>query len=117
MKGKYTLQITNLVLHLMTNGNDIEVVWHSDKKKRKKNNTLYCIDKELVKVLLHEMRKKTQLVFNVKVLNRDGTPPNSMWWTYWSCHPHPPINNYNLRIDFCMGHFHLIGGTTISQRC
>jgi hypothetical protein len=74
----------------MTNGNDIEVVWHSDKKKRKKNNTLYCIDKELVKVLLHEMRKKTQLVFNVKVLNRDGTPPNSMWWTYWSCHPHPP---------------------------
>jgi hypothetical protein len=25
---------------------------------KKKNNTLYCIDKELVKVLLHEMRKK-----------------------------------------------------------
>ncbi len=22
----------------------------------------------------------------------------------------PPINNYNLRIDFCMGHFYLIGG-------
>jgi hypothetical protein len=42
----------------MTNGNDIEVVWHSDKKKRKKNNRLYCIDKELVKVLLHEMMKK-----------------------------------------------------------
>jgi len=25
---------------------------------KKKNNTLYCINKELVKVLLHEMRKK-----------------------------------------------------------
>jgi hypothetical protein len=58
LQGKYSLQITNDVLHLMTNGNDIEVVWHSDKKKRKKNNRLYCIDKELVKVLLHEMMKK-----------------------------------------------------------
>jgi uncharacterized Zn finger protein len=58
LKGKYTLQITNHVLQLMTNGNDIEVVWHSDKKKRKKNNRLNCISKELVKVLLHEMMKK-----------------------------------------------------------
>jgi len=58
LKGTYTLQITNHVLQLMTNGNDIEVVWHPDKKKRKKNNILYCIDKELVKVILHEMMKK-----------------------------------------------------------
>ena len=58
LKGKYSLQITNYVLQLMANGNNIEVVWHSDKKKRKKNNRLYCIDKELVKVLLHEMMKK-----------------------------------------------------------
>jgi hypothetical protein len=48
LKGKYTLQITNHVPQLMTNGNDIEVFWHSDNKKRKMNNTLYCIDKELV---------------------------------------------------------------------
>jgi hypothetical protein len=27
-------------------------------KKRKRNNTLECIDNELVKVLLNEMRKK-----------------------------------------------------------
>ena len=45
LKGKYSLQITNDVLQLTTNGNDIEVVCHSDKKKRKKNNRLYCIDK------------------------------------------------------------------------
>ncbi len=38
-KGKYTLQITNHVLQLMTNGNDIEVVWQSDKKKRKSKTT------------------------------------------------------------------------------
>jgi predicted AAA+ superfamily ATPase len=42
----------------MTNGNNIEVVWHSDKKKRKKNNKLYFIDKELVNVLLLEVMKK-----------------------------------------------------------
>ncbi len=42
----------------MMNGSDIEVDWHSDEKNRKRNNTLYCIDKELVKVLLNEMRKK-----------------------------------------------------------
>ena len=57
LKGKYNLQISNDVLQLMMNGSDIEVDWHSDKKKRKRNNTLYCIDKELVKVLLNEMRK------------------------------------------------------------
>ena len=58
LKGKYNLQITNDVLQLMMNGSDIEVDWWSDKKKRKRNNTLYCIDKELVKVLLNEMREK-----------------------------------------------------------
>jgi len=42
----------------MMNGSDIEVDWHSDKKKMKRNNTLYIIDKELVKVILKEMRKK-----------------------------------------------------------
>jgi hypothetical protein len=41
----------------MINGNGIEVAWHSDEKKVKKNNTHYCIDKELVKVILKEMRR------------------------------------------------------------
>jgi hypothetical protein len=44
LKGKYNLQIMNDVLELMMNASDIEVDWHSD-KKRKRNNTLYCIDK------------------------------------------------------------------------
>jgi hypothetical protein len=57
LKGKYNLQIMNDVLELMMNASDIEVDWHSD-KNRKRNNTLYCIDKELVKVILNEMRKK-----------------------------------------------------------
>ena len=58
LRGKYNLRITNDVIQLMMNGGDIEVDWHSDKKKRKRNNTLYCLDKELVKVLLKEMREK-----------------------------------------------------------
>ena len=42
----------------MMNGSDIEVDWHLDKKKMKRNNTLYIIDKELVNAILKEMRKK-----------------------------------------------------------
>jgi len=42
----------------MMNGDDIEVAWHSDQKMVKKNNKHYCIDQELVKVILKEMRKK-----------------------------------------------------------
>ena len=58
LRGKYNLQISNDVIQLMMNGGDIEVDWPSDIKKRKRNNTLYCLDKELVKVLLKEMREK-----------------------------------------------------------
>ncbi len=58
LKGKYSLAITNDVIQLMKNGNDVEVAWNFNKKKVKKNNTHYCIDKELVKVILKEMRKK-----------------------------------------------------------
>ncbi len=56
LKGKYKLAITNNVIQLMMNGNNIEVAWHLDQKKVKKNNT--CIDKELVEVILKKMRKK-----------------------------------------------------------
>ena len=57
LNGKYTLAITNDVIQLMINGNNIEVAWHSDEKKVKKKNKHYCIDKELVKVILKEMRR------------------------------------------------------------
>ncbi len=39
---KYTLAITNDVIQLMINGDDIEVARHSDEKKVKKNNKHYC---------------------------------------------------------------------------
>jgi hypothetical protein len=58
LRGKYNMRISNYVIQLMMNGGDIEVDWHSDKKKRKRYNTLYCLDKELVKVLLKEMQEK-----------------------------------------------------------
>ena len=38
LSGKYNLQITNDVLQLMMNGSDIEVDWHSDKKKEKEQH-------------------------------------------------------------------------------
>jgi hypothetical protein len=58
LKGKYKLAIPINVIQLMVNGEDIEVAWHSDEGKVKKNNKHYCIDKELVKVILKEMRRK-----------------------------------------------------------
>ncbi len=63
LNGKYTLAITNDVIQLMINGNNIEVAWHSDEKKVKKKNKHYCIDKELVKVILKEMRRNNTTEF------------------------------------------------------
>ena len=57
LNGKYTLAITNDVIQHMINADDIEVAWYSDEKKVKKNNKHYCIDKDLVKVILKEMRR------------------------------------------------------------
>ncbi len=57
LKGKYELAKTNDVIQLLVNGEGIEVAWHSDEKKVKKNNKHYCIDKELVKVILNKMRR------------------------------------------------------------
>ena len=68
MKGEYNVQITNDVIQLMMNGSDIEVDWYSDKKKIKRNNTSYCIDKEFVKVILEEMRKN-----NITALGEECT--------------------------------------------
>ncbi len=38
LNGKYTLAITNDVIQLIMNGEDIEVAWHSEEKKVKTNN-------------------------------------------------------------------------------
>ncbi len=59
-KGKYNLRITDDVMQLMKEGGDIEVDWHSDKKKMKRNNSLHFIDRELVQVILKEMNRKTR---------------------------------------------------------
>ena len=58
LKGKYNLRITDDVIQLMKEGGDIEVDWHSDKKKMKKNNSLHFIDRELVQVILKEINRK-----------------------------------------------------------
>ncbi len=56
--GKYSLVVTNDVIKLMMNDNDIYVAWNLDKKKVKKNKKHYCIDKDLVRVIMKEMRQK-----------------------------------------------------------
>ncbi len=56
--GKYSLAITNDVIELMMNDNDTYVAWNLDKKKVKKNKKHYCIDKDLVRVIMKEMRQK-----------------------------------------------------------
>jgi hypothetical protein len=47
LNGKYTSAITNDVIQLMINGEDIEVAWHSDEKKVKRTtNTIVLIRNE-----------------------------------------------------------------------
>ncbi len=58
LHGKYSLVITNDVIKLMMNDNDVYVAWNMDKKKVKKNQKHYCIDKDLVKVVMKGMRQK-----------------------------------------------------------
>ncbi len=50
--------MTNDVIELMMNDNDVYIAWNSDKKKVKKNKKHYCIDKDLVRVIMKEMRQK-----------------------------------------------------------
>jgi hypothetical protein len=58
LKGKYNLGITDDVIQLMYEGGDIEIDWHSDRKKMKRNNSKHFIDKELVQVILKELSRK-----------------------------------------------------------
>ncbi len=46
LHGKYSLVITNDVIKLMMNDNDVYVAWNSDNKKAKKKKKHYCIDKD-----------------------------------------------------------------------
>ena len=93
LKGKYNLRITDDVIQLMMNGGDIEVDWHSDKKKMKRNNTLYFIDKELVKVILKEMRKKNMTTalgeeFTIEGYTRATTSSNDGNKVFFYVHPY-----------------------------
>jgi hypothetical protein len=72
LKGKYKLAIQHNVIQLMMNGDDIEVAWHSDQKMVKKNNKHYCIDQELVKVMLKKMRKKNITEWGETDTSRQG---------------------------------------------
>jgi hypothetical protein len=53
--GKYSLLVTNNLLQLMRDGKDLHVSWKSDKEKMKENNENYCLDRDLVKVILKKL--------------------------------------------------------------
>ncbi len=52
-----TPYVTNELLQLMRDGKDLYVSWKSDKEKMKKNNESYCLDRDLVKVILKKLDK------------------------------------------------------------
>jgi hypothetical protein len=50
--GKYLLLVTNDILQSLREGNKIYVSWKKGEKKVKKNNDSYCLDSQLVSVIL-----------------------------------------------------------------
>ncbi len=50
--GKYSLLVKIEVLQSMREGNKIYVSWNKDEKKVKNNNDSYCLDSQLVRVIL-----------------------------------------------------------------
>jgi hypothetical protein len=55
--GKYSLLVKNELLQLMRDGKDLYMSWKSDEEKMKKNNESYCLDGDLVKVILKKLDK------------------------------------------------------------
>jgi hypothetical protein len=45
----------NELLQLMRNRKDLYISWRSDKEKMKKNNESYCLDGDLVKVIVKKL--------------------------------------------------------------
>jgi hypothetical protein len=56
LSGKYEFVVTKLVIGLMNNNTDMFVSWKYDEKKVKENNKNYCLDKDLVQVILKIIR-------------------------------------------------------------
>jgi hypothetical protein len=53
--GKYSLLVTNEILQSIWDESNVYVSWNSDKKKEKKNNESYCLDWELVRMILTKL--------------------------------------------------------------
>ena len=53
--GKYSLVVTNEILHGMRNGDSIYVKWHSDIQGVRKNDKKYCLHKLLVTFILSKL--------------------------------------------------------------
>ncbi len=50
--GKYTLNVTVEVMNKMKENCDVHVIWMTDSKKLKEKSNIFCLDKDLVRVLV-----------------------------------------------------------------
>jgi hypothetical protein len=57
LSGRYTIDLTDDMIEDMTNGNNIHAFWHSDPKRRRSNNLNFCLDKDLVRVILSKIEE------------------------------------------------------------
>jgi len=56
LSGKYTFAVTKNIIESMNNDTDMFVSWKYDDKQVKKNNTNYCLDRDLVQVIMRIIR-------------------------------------------------------------
>jgi hypothetical protein len=49
---KYSILITNIILQSMREGNKIFISWNKNEKRVNNNNDSYCLDSQLVRVIL-----------------------------------------------------------------
>ena len=52
LSGRYSIIVTDNLIEDMRNGCDIHASWYSDSKRVKANNRKFCLDKDLLQVLL-----------------------------------------------------------------
>ena len=57
LSGRYSIHLTDNLIEDMRNGNNIHASWHSDPKRRRSNNLNFCLDKDLVRVILSKIEE------------------------------------------------------------
>ncbi len=56
LRGKYSFLLTNVLIESVSNGGDVYVAWKSDATKVKCDHTQYCLNNDLVQVILKKIK-------------------------------------------------------------